>query len=169
MMHSIENLLKEGILKLKEVTDEAMLDAQLLLAHALNKPRSYLFLQSEMLIAEHITETYFNYLARRMDGEPIAYIIQQKSFWSLDLMVTTDTLIPRPETELLVELVLHHFQHEQQINFLDLGTGSGAIALSIAKEKPNWRIDASDVSDETLQVAQQNAHANDLTHIQFYK
>jgi release factor glutamine methyltransferase len=144
------------------------LDAEILLAHVLEKPRSYLFAWPESLLTASQAQQFQQLLARRLHGEPIAHILGEKEFWSLTLSVTRDTLIPRPDTELLVERVLQQFPEEPAQTIADLGTGTGAIALAIAKERPGWQVVATDLYPATLRVAQYNAHQLAIENIQFY-
>jgi len=147
--------LKITALKFKPISTTPLLDAELLLAHALQVKREFFYAHGEN---EFIPNSCFEDLvARRMQGEPIAYILGKKEFWSLELMVTPDVLIPRPETELLVELALQKLATQKSLKILDLGTGSGAIALALKHERPNWEIHAIDSSAAALKIAQQNA------------
>ena len=126
-------------------TDSARLETEVLLAHTIGMPRIYLKTWPERDITEAHLEKYFQLIARRQNGEPIAYILGQQEFWSLDFKVNQHTLIPRPETELLVELALSAMPNTPK-RILDLGTGTGAIAIAIASERPEWHITAVDVS-----------------------
>lgn len=143
------------------------LEMELLLAHALNKPRSFLYSHPEYeLTAEQ--ERFFNGLLKcRISGEPMAYILGKKEFWSLELAVNHNVLIPRPETELLVEIALIRLDHEVAV-VADLGTGSGAIALALANTKPKWIVVATDISEEALKLANYNAAQLQLKNIEFY-
>jgi release factor glutamine methyltransferase len=133
------------------------LEAELLLAHALGVNRAWFFAHAEDALPA-ADEAAFNALvARRAKGEPVAYITGRRDFWSLPLEVTPATLIPRPETELLVELALARLPEGGRL--LDLGTGSGAIALAISKERPDATVHAVDASEAALKVAQRNARA----------
>ena len=143
------------------------LDCEVLLAFVLNKPRTYLYTHPEQSLSETELEHFKKFIVKRKCGIPIAYLLGIREFWSLSLKVTEDTLIPRPETELLVELTLKLLQPLKQAKILDLGTGCGAIALALAKEKPSWVITACDNSPKALQVAQENAFNLHLSHIQF--
>lgn len=147
------------------ITDSKLdkIDAEILLCQVLNKPRSYLYAWPEKTLSSEEKQHYEALVQRRQSGEPIAYITGIKEFWSLPFYVTPAVLIPRPETELLVALVL---EGEYPI-IADLGTGSGAIACAIAHEKPNWQIIAVDQSKAALEVAQQNAKALKLRNIKF--
>jgi release factor glutamine methyltransferase len=108
-----------------------------------------------------------NLLVRRGQGEPIAYLLEEKEFWSLTLRVTRDTLIPRPETELLVECALDRIKYEADVSMLDLGTGSGAVALALARERPAAKITGTDVSLRALEVARANAKTHKLNNVDF--
>jgi len=134
----------------------AELEAALLLCHLLGKPRSYLYAWPEHRLTLPQAQAYEKLVERRLHGEPIAHIIGEREFWSLPLWVTPDILIPRPETELLVERALHHLERVASPCIADLGTGSGAIALALATERPDAQIDASDRSSRALAVAAEN-------------
>ena len=143
-------------------SDEARLDSQVLLAYALNVSRTWLFTWPDKAL-DGATLTAFNALIEeRKSGTPIAYITGYRDFWSLRLKVTPDTLIPRADTELLVETALTLKNVEKPCDVIDLGTGTGAIALSLANECPSWRITATDINPKTLSVAEENAKALDL-------
>jgi len=133
-------------------------EADLLLAHVLNKPRSWLFAHGDASLPEDAITHFETLLARRAHGEPVAYLTGTCGFYGLELSVTPDTLIPRPETELLVELALNRLPHAAT-SVLDLGTGSGAIALAIARERPQARVTATDRSPAALNIARANAQA----------
>lgn len=143
------------------------LDAELLLCHILNKPRSYLYTWPDRAVNKQDQSNYFALLQRRQQGEPIAYITGQKEFWSLNLSVSTETLIPRPETELLVELALAATPHNKARTVIDLGTGTGAIALAIAAERPQSQLLATDFSEMALAIAQRNAKQLNVSNIEF--
>ena len=145
----------------------ARLDAELLLAKTLGRPRSYLFAWPERLLTEAQAQEFAALVARRKNGEPVAHILGRREFWSLELEVTPATLIPRPETELLVELALARIPVDAQWQIADLGTGSGAIALAVANERPRCRITACDRSAEALSVAARNAHRLGLDNLNF--
>jgi release factor glutamine methyltransferase len=145
------------------------LDTELLLAHVLNKPRSYLYAHPETKLSTQQQQKFTKLLNRRKNGEPIAYILGHKEFYSLDLKINKHVLIPRPETELLVDLILDKFSAISNINLVDFGTGSGAIALAIAKHRPNWQIIATDKSRNALKVAQNNAQNLNIKNIKFFQ
>lgn len=142
-------------------------EAELLLAHALDKPHGWLFAHGDARIEAQAVQRFETLLARRAAGEPVAYLIGRRGFWTLDLMVTPDTLIPRPETELLVELALARIPQDVDVRVADLGTGSGAIALAIASERPRAHVVATDNSEATLAVARHNAQVAGLRNVEF--
>jgi release factor glutamine methyltransferase len=144
----------------------AQLDAEVLLAHVLQKKRDYLYARPEYCLTPEQQIQYAGFIQRYITGEPLAYIIGEREFWSLTFLVTPATLIPRVETELLVELTLQCMPTEQAIQLLDLGTGSGAIAIALASERPHWQITAVDKSTAALAVAQENAKKHGV-HIKF--
>jgi release factor glutamine methyltransferase len=142
------------------------LDAELLLIQATGTRRSRLRSHPEETTGEEQYQRYLALLGRRAKGEPLAYIMGRRDFWTLRLTVTPAVLVPRPETEILVERALALGPHEFG-RAVDLGTGSGAIALSLASERPGWEIAATDVSEEALAVARGNAESLDLRRVQF--
>jgi release factor glutamine methyltransferase len=142
-------------------------DAEALLLHVLEKPRSWLIAHDTDVLDTKVIAAYEALIARRAAGEPVAYITGRRGFWSLELEVTPATLIPRPETELLVELALRHLPTDQALQVADLGTGSGAIALAIAHERPQAQVSAVDVSAEALSVARGNAQRLGIDNVRF--
>lgn len=142
-------------------------DAEYLLAHALQKPRSWLFAHADDELPADVAERYESLLHRRAAGEPVAYLTGRRGFWHFELQVTPATLIPRPETELLVELALARLALDRPLRVADLGTGSGAIALALASERPNARVIATDASTGALDVARRNAQELRLANIEF--
>lgn len=137
--------------------NEARAEAEILLAHSLGKPRSWLYAHAGDPFPALGEEVFRDLIARRMRGEPVAHILGLQEFWSLPLVVTGDTLIPRPETELLVELALQRLAIDANLRVLDLGTGSGAIALAIAWERPLVSVTAVDRDARALDIARRNA------------
>jgi release factor glutamine methyltransferase len=148
-------------------TESPRLDAELLLAASLGKNRSYLYTWPDEIPSVEIQARFRDLLARRAAGEPVAYLLGQREFWSLPLGVTPATLIPRPETETLVTLALQRIPADADTCIADLGTGSGAIALAIARERPRCRIIATDISQAALAVAAANAERLCLRNVQF--
>jgi release factor glutamine methyltransferase len=142
-------------------------DAELLLAHVLRASRGWLFAHGDAALPAGAAERFTELVARRRSGEPVAYLTGRQGFWSLDLAVTPATLIPRPETELLVELALERLPAEVPLRVADLGTGSGAIALAIARERPHARVVATDASEAALAVACGNAERNGVGNVAF--
>ncbi len=136
--------------------DEARAEAEILLAHALGKSRSWLYAHADDPFPEPAEISFRDLIARRIRGEPVAHILGAQEFWSLPLVVTSDTLIPRPETELLVELALQRLVLDAPLRVLDLGTGSGAVALAIAHERPRVSVTAIDRNARALDVARKN-------------
>jgi len=147
---------------------ESPLEAELLLAHVLEVSRVYLYTWPERALNEQQQRQFLELTERRLDGEPIAYLLGSKEFWSLPLTVTKEVLIPRPETELLVQTVLDHCPKDlSTVQILELGTGSGAIALALATDCKNAKITALDNSEASLAIARQNAKNLKLETIDF--
>ena len=142
----------------------ARLDAELLLAAALGKSRSFLHTWPERIVPSDAALTFAHYLQRRRGGEPVAYILGQQGFWKLDLEVAPHTLIPRPDTELLVETALELLP-ATPAKVLDLGTGSGAIALALASERPAWQVTAVDRVLEAVALAERNRQRLHLSNV----
>lgn len=161
----INEILSESSLAINSTTPK--LDAEILLAHVLNKSRSFLYSHADEKITPNSIQQFIQLLKRRKNGEPIAYIIGEQDFWNVKLKVNQHTLIPRPETELLVEKCLEYSVGRENITVLDLGTGSGAIAIALAKEKPNWKIIATDISPKALAMARENALLNQVENVEF--
>jgi release factor glutamine methyltransferase len=164
---NIRNVLEDATRRLAASSDSARLDAELLLARAIDMPRSYLFAHPEEPLDALAAERFRAALDRRRAGEPMAYITGTREFWSLELLVTPATLVPRPETELLVDLALREIPRRAEWDILDLGTGSGAIAIAIARERPLASVVATDISPEALDVARQNARQLDVPNVEF--
>ncbi len=164
---SIESLLQSATARLRAVSDSARLDAELLLARSIDVPRSYLFAHPEDTLDEAALGRLEETLQRRIDGEPMAYITGTKEFYSLELIVSPATLVPRPETELLVDVALRHIPRRVEWPILDLGTGSGAIALAIARDRPLCQVTAVDISADALAVARENARQLTICNVEY--
>jgi release factor glutamine methyltransferase len=161
MPSPIGELLLKNSKTLSPVSDSPLLDCQILLAYHLDKPREWLYSHSEEILSNEVALAFSQLIQRRGKGEPVAYITGTKSFWASDFRVSPDTLIPRPETELLIEVILDRFDDTPR-TVLDLGTGTGAIAISLGQARPNWKITGIDVSQRALAIAIENgvAHTN---------
>jgi len=162
-MVTIAELLKRAV-DLEPVSPTPRLDVELLLGSALGRDRGYLFTWPDRIVAAGQAEAFEAMVRRRQTGEPVAYILGQKAFWTLDLAVSRATLIPRPETEMLVEVALN-LSLPDRARVLDLGTGTGAIALALASERPDWQILAVDRVQAAVQLAEQNRLALALSNV----
>jgi release factor glutamine methyltransferase len=166
-MPSIAEALDLGTRTLAPYSDSARLDTELLLAHTLQKPRTYLHAWDDIALSDAQWQHYQQLIAERGEGRPIAHLLGEKGFWSLTLHISADTLIPRPETELLVEIALERIPVDACARVMDLGTGSGAIALALAHERPAIEVLATDSSVAALQVARANAARLGLANVRF--
>lgn len=170
-MRSIRNVLSQDAASLRAslalMPDEARIEVQMLLQHVLKVPRAWLLAHPEQALDGAQAGAYAALLQRRLQGEPIAYILGAREFFGLNFKVTPATLIPRPETELLVELALQRIPVRGGFRVLDLGAGSGAIALSIAHARPEAEVVAVDASEAALQVARENAARLDIHNAAF--
>lgn len=164
-MPSVADCLKVSV-ELQGVSESPRLDVELLLAHVLQKDRGWLYTWPERLVSTDEHYKFLQLVSRRSMGEPVAYLLGRKGFWSLELEVNASTLVPRPETELLVELALQKLGTDSA-DILDLGTGSGAIALAIAKEKPEARVLGVDCVADAVTLARRNAEANNIHNVKF--
>ncbi len=168
MASEISQLLAEGVARLGRVSEQPRHEAEILLAAALGRTRAWLMAHPEERVLDcAATDRYEAHVTRRAHGEPIAYILGEKEFWSLPLEVTRDVLIPRPETELAVELSLEHLAVDAPGRVLDLAAGSGAIALAIAHERPRLQVIGTDISAEAVAVAWRNATRLHLRNVEF--
>lgn len=156
-MTTISMLLNDAIRQLADTSDSPRLDAALLLAQVLEKSPSHLQAWPEKTVATTQQQQFRELLNRRIAGEPVAYLLGVREFWSQSLRVSPATLIPRPDTERLVEAALEKIPADRVCDVLDFGTGTGAIALAIAGERPQIRMTATDNSPEALDIARENA------------
>jgi len=161
----LDAAIADAALRLSRVSDSARLDAEILLCQTIDMPRSYLFAHPEDALDELTRNRFETLLLRRLNGEPMSYITGTREFWSHALLVSPATLVPRPETELLVELALREIPHDAAWRILDLGTGSGAIAIAIAGERLMCEVTATDISPDALAVARENVRQAQLSNI----
>jgi release factor glutamine methyltransferase len=169
MMPSIKTVIAHTANTLSRHSDSPLLDAEVLLGFVLGKPRTYLRAWCDNTLTDQQLAAFAKLIEQRQQGIPIAYLTGTREFWSRDFMVTAEVLIPRPDTELLIELSLDLIPHNQAVKLIDLGTGSGIIAVTLAAERPKARIIAVDASLAALAVARRNAEHHQLTNIEFYQ
>lgn len=173
--HSVSNTitlaaaLESASQRLQHKSDSARVDASVLLCHVLDCQRSFLLSHPETLLSADQQQAFEALIMRRADGEPVAYITGCKEFWSLDLKVTPAVLIPRPETETLVEAALARLPLDKPRRVADLGTGSGAVALTLARERPRAHVVATDISDAAIAVARDNERALCIPNVVFHE
>jgi len=169
MRLSIEQIIRQSSQQLAN-SDTAKLDVELLLARSLEKDRTYLFTWCDKLVTEEEEAAFNELFARRLKGEPIAYILGQQEFWDLNLNTAHHTLIPRADTETLIEWVLELADTlPEQAKVIDLGTGTGAIALSLANEFRQWGVQGVDLIPQAVELALNNAKMNKLEHVRFFQ
>jgi release factor glutamine methyltransferase len=165
-MATIKQALKQAN-TLQQVSESWKLDAELLLAEAIEQSREYLFTWPDQELTQSQLKKFDDYCGRRLLNEPIAYILGRQAFWDFELIVNSSVLIPRPETELLVETALELLDNSVTAAVLDLGTGSGAIALALAANNKRWSVTAVDSSESALGVAADNAKLLQFSNIEF--
>lgn len=164
---TIQDALLEGERMLVPLHESARIDAEILLAHGINQTRAYLHAWPERTLTAEQLDCYTSLVRRRANGEPVAYLTGSREFWSLPLNVTDATLVPRPETELLVEQALLRIPPDSNKRIADLGTGCGAIALAIASERPASCVVATDIDTRVLDVANLNAESLNIGNVEF--
>ena len=161
---NIENILNEGIRTLKQSKiPNPQLDSEILLSNSIKRDKKYIILNPKELLNSEQVETFKNLIERRRRKEPVAYLIKKKEFWKDEFFVNKDVLIPRPDTELIIEQVLKIYSKDSQLQVLDIGTGSGCILLSILKERPNFYGTGIDISKKSINVSKLNAKQLNLT------
>lgn len=166
-MTTIKQALSDARQRLQASSPSPAVDASTLMCHVLGCSAGHLIAWPEKELSTHHRSNFSDVLQQRLEGRPIAYITGEKEFWSLPLQVSEAVLIPRPETETLVECVLQRFSGHTELGVADLGTGSGAIACALAEEQPGWHIIATDASAAALEIAEHNASVHRLQNIQF--
>ena len=161
---NIENILKEGIgiLKKSKISNPR-LDSEILLSSSIHRDKKHIILNPKELLNPEELDKFKSLIERRKKGEPIAYLINKKEFWKDEFFVNKDVLIPRPDTELIIEQVLKIYSKDSQLQVLDIGTGSGCILLSILKERPNFYGTGIDISKKSINVSKLNAKQLNLT------
>jgi release factor glutamine methyltransferase len=165
---TIDSALRRAAARLDSASDSPALDAEVLLAFVLDHPRSWLLARRRESLAADTARLFETLIARRAEGRPVAYLTGTREFWSRPFRVTPDTLIPRPETEHLVEAALARLPAARRCEIADPGTGSGIIALTLALERPDCRVTATDISHAALAVARDNAARLGVTNVGFH-
>jgi release factor glutamine methyltransferase len=155
-MPSLAELLRDATAQLTESSPSAQRDAEVLMCHLLGKPRSFLFTWPEHALSASETAQFYHWVEQRRGGQPVAYLTGRREFFGHEFLVSPDTLIPRPDTELLVESVLARIPTDRPQRLVDLGTGTGAIAISLALACDQWQVDAVDFQVAVLDLVQRN-------------
>jgi release factor glutamine methyltransferase len=168
-MRRIKSVLGEAARILAASSDSPALDAEILLCLAIGAERSYLRAWPDKEMQPEHEARFWTLIQERQKGTPIAYITGKREFWSRDFYVTPDVLIPRPDTELLIELSLTLINADKPVKIIDLGTGSGIIAITLAAELPHAQVSAADLSLAALRIARLNANKHGINNIQFYQ
>jgi release factor glutamine methyltransferase len=167
---NIENTINEGINILKQnKIHNPQLDSEILLSNSIKRDKKHIILNPKELLNEEQLNKFNSLIERRKKGEPIAYLINKKEFWKDEFFVNRDVLIPRPDTELIIEQILKIYSKSKQLQVLDIGTGSGCILLSTLKERPNFYGTGIDISKKSINVSKFNAkQLNLITRVKFY-
>ena len=168
---NIENTLNNAVRILnKSKIKNSILDSEILLSQVINRDRKYIFLNSKKNLKQKYLKNFNNLIVRRRKGEPVAYLINKKEFWKQSFYVDQNVLIPRPDTELIIEQVLKLFLKNSKLQILDIGTGSGCILLSLLKEMPNCYGTGIDISKKSINISNYNAKMLQLTNkVKFYQ
>ncbi|MDC0908003.1 peptide chain release factor N(5)-glutamine methyltransferase [Candidatus Pelagibacter ubique] len=162
---NIENILKEGIgILQKNKISNPQLDSEILLSNSIKRDKKHIILNPKEVLNSEQLRKFKNLIERRKKGEPIAYLINKKEFWKDEFFVNKDVLIPRPDSELIIEQVLKIYSKDDQLQILDIGTGSGCILLSILKERSNFYGTGIDISKKSINVSKFNAKQLNLTN-----
>ncbi len=164
---NIQQALQQARQNLAESSPTAGLDAQVLLTQILQCNTAHLLAWPEKKLKKEQIANYQQLIQQRQQGVPIAHLTGSREFWSLEFSVNDSTLIPRPETETLIEFILDKFSNKKNLKLLDMGTGTGAIAIAIATEKPGWEIFASELSADALKLARDNSNSHQTKNISF--
>ena len=170
-MNNIQSILNMGSSFLKENhINSHQIDSELLLSKVLNKNREYMFLNHTETLNNELLQKFKVLLNRRKKKEPLAYILNHKEFWKNSFYIDKNVLIPRPDTEILIEEILKLYHKDRNLSVLDIGTGSGCIIISLLKDRPRFNGTAIDISKKAINIAKYNAKMHQLTHrIKFYK
>ncbi|GGG08561.1 MULTISPECIES: peptide chain release factor N(5)-glutamine methyltransferase [Cysteiniphilum] len=163
--NTIQAILSTYSKQLEPISDSARIDIECLLCHVLKVAASYLYTWSEKPLTEDEFQQFSELFMRRLQGEPVAYLTGKQGFWDLEFLVDKHTLIPRADTEVLIETILNKFTQHTKLQVLDLGTGSGAIALSLAHARPNWQVTAIDYCEHALKIAAHNKEHYKLSNV----
>jgi release factor glutamine methyltransferase len=168
MTKQIDQALRWARAEIEPCSDSARLDAEVLLAHCLGKSRSFLYSHPEVVLDDASWQQFQKLVERRLEPTPIAYLLGSREFYSLNFISGPQALVPRPETELLVELALQQLPSQLPLRVCDLGTGTGIIAITLKKERPRAQVYATDVDPACLELARENArrHAVDIEWIE---
>ncbi len=169
MQGGIEVTIISASKQLVPISDTALLDTEVLLCHVLKKTRSYLRAWPEKVLSLEEYNKFQQLLNQRLRGQPIAYITGKKEFWSREFKVSPNVLIPRSDTELLIELSLNIIKNKVNPRLIDLGTGSGNIAITLAAERPDSDIIATDVCNQALKIAKHNTKTHQIKNIHFIR
>ena len=169
-MKNIQDIIKYGKEKLHFITENPTLESEIILCNIINKNKVYIHTNANTTLKKSIFINFCKNIKERINKKPIAYILKKKEFWDISLFVNNKVLIPRPETELIIEIISNDINKKfKKYKILELGTGSGAISITLAKMYPMLNLYATDMSKEILDIASYNSHINKITNIQFIK